>query len=477
MDTVIATPVTYRQAGLALASRGVVRWQEFQGLSPAAVDSLAVDPLTKNTIARCIVVATLRYKASAEYKAETAILQVQQEARDGVPEGSGNASAAVQSLPMQVSATAWQEHDESSTQTGISPFQHTQRPVGSLSELGMALQQNPEAAGRATEERRDMLARTSVQRSAPMVRSALRLWHFFAILMFGYDENATLPPKEPRHVSCWLTMFRNPGTAQHYVSHLRWACRFYGFSMHWDTEMVKQTLTGLRKCHLRGFHGANVCKFKLRNHLVTALYRFFMTAGHGDMACAILFNFEFCLRTRSEGLAVFKGCDAFVFLIPEHLPNGAWVNSAGNICFRMRRRKHRPAGSLLTRGCVCTSTELPCFACEFKKRYERAETGQPLWNWKPSEFIARVRAALKELDCEQAARDITFKSWRAGRATELARTGHRLGEILKAGEWAGAASAFRYCDTDEIDPNHDEGKLLVQALENSEKEAAEGEEA
>ena len=29
-----------------------------------------------------------------------------------------------------------------------------------------------------------------------MVRLALKLWHFFAILMFGYDENATLPPKD-----------------------------------------------------------------------------------------------------------------------------------------------------------------------------------------------------------------------------------------------------------------------------------------
>ena len=66
-----------------------------------------------------------------------------------------------------------------------------------------------------------------------------------------------------------------------------------------------------------------------------------MAAGHGDMACAILFNFEFCLRAKSEGMAVFKGSNAFVFLLPEHLPKGAWVNSAGNVSFRMRRRKHR----------------------------------------------------------------------------------------------------------------------------------------
>ena len=108
--------------------------------------------------------------------------------------------------------------------------------------------------------------------------------------------------------------------------------------------------------------------------------------------------------------------------------------------------------------------------CDFKERCRGVPVGQPLWNFKPSEFLARVRAALQTLDCEQAARDITFKSWRAGRATELARTGHALGAILKAGEWAGAAAAFRYADTDEIDPNYDEGKLLDQALENSDEE-------
>ena len=51
-----------------------------------------------------------------------------------------------------------------------------------------------------------------------------------------------------------------------------------------------------------------------------------------------------------------------------------------------------------------------------------------------------------------------------------------MGEILKAGEWAGAASAFRYMDTDEIDPNYDEGKMLEVALENSEDDAPGGEE-
>jgi len=45
-----------------------------------------------------------------------------------------------------------------------------------------------------------------------------------------------------------------------------------------------------------------------------------------------------------------------------------------------------------------------------------------MWNFRPADFIARVRAALRELDWESAARNVTFKSWRAGRATEPDRS-------------------------------------------------------
>ena len=83
--------------------------------------------------------------------------------------------------------------------------------------------------------------------------------------------------------------------------------------------------------------------------------------------------------------------------------------------------------------------------------------------------MGTIRGALKDLDYDMAARDITFKSWREGRATELARTGHSFGEIMKAEEWQGASSCFRFADVDEIDPNLDEAKLLDQRLEQSEK--------
>ena len=60
-----------------------------------------------------------------------------------------------------------------------------------------------------------------------------------------------------------------------------------------------------------------------------------------------------------------------------------------------------------------------------------------------------MKQYLTKLGIADGARHLTFKSWRAGRATEMAREGINLGEILRAGGWR--SSAFlRYLDEDQI---------------------------
>ena len=69
--------------------------------------------------------ATLRYKTTAEHKAETAILQAQIEAKERVPLGSGNACETGQNLPAQVSEEAWRLHNELCDSAGVKPFQES----------------------------------------------------------------------------------------------------------------------------------------------------------------------------------------------------------------------------------------------------------------------------------------------------------------------------------------------------------------
>ena len=61
-----------------------------------------------------------------------------------------------------------------------------------------------------------------------------------------------------------------------------------------------------------------------------------------------------------------------------------------------------------------------------------------------------------------------FKSFRAGKATEMAATGFGLAEILQAGEWRSSAY-LRYLD----ESIADEGEMLRQAVDGSDS----GEEA
>ena len=63
-------------------------------------------------------------------------------------------------------------------------------------------------------------------------------------------------------------------------------------------------------------------------------------------------------------------------------------------------------------------------------------------------------------------RSLSWKSWRVGKATQLAKDGRNIGQILLAGEWK-SASYDQYVDTDLIDPS----ALLQVALDQSDDEA------
>ena len=129
-------------------------------------------------------------------------------------------------------------------------------------------------------------------------------------------------------------------------------------------------------------------QIQVRNNMVKTLYSFFVAARRIAMALAIVFNYKFCLRTKSEGLQVFKGEDSYILALPENLPHGLWINGVGNAAFRMRRRKHRLKGSLLLRTCICQGGEIPCFQCAFKTHCAGVKVGEPVWQFFPERILA-----------------------------------------------------------------------------------------
>ena len=71
--------------------------------------------------------------------------------------------------------------------------------------------------------------------------------------------------------------------------------------------------------------------------------------------------------------------------------------------------------------------------------------------------LACLRAATPEL--------YTLKMFRAGHATELAKNGKSVGDILRAGEWRSAAF-LSYVDEDLVDAS----QILDHVLEDSDME-------
>ena len=79
--------------------------------------------------------------------------------------------------------------------------------------------------------------------------------------------------------------------------------------------------------------------------------------------------------------------------------------------------------------------------------------------------MRRYLAMLGVLEAQQ----FTWKSIRAGRATQMAAQGFTLGAILTAGEWRSAA-VFKYLHESDIDA----AEVLRQALDVSDDEAGDG---
>ena len=75
--------------------------------------------------------------------------------------------------------------------------------------------------------------------------------------------------------------------------------------------------------------------------------------------------------------------------------------------------------------------------------------GAKLFPWRPYEAIAAFRRQLALLSV-RSADQFGFKAFRAGRATELAKEGCSLTQVLLAGEWRSAAY-LRYLSEDAFD--------------------------
>ena len=90
-----------------------------------------------------------------------------------------------------------------------------------------------------------------------------------------------------------------------------------------------------------------------------------------------------------------------------------------------------------------------CPVHRMRKLLRTKRVGGCLWSFSQSKMLAGLRRLLNLLAVPSAS-EYTLKTFRAGRATQMAASGSSLGDILIAGEWRSSALA-RYVDDDHVD--------------------------
>ena len=151
---------------------------------------------------------------------------------------------------------------------------------------------------------------------------------------------------------------------------------------------------------------------------------------------------------------------------------GMHMNTKGELVLVLRRRKHRPRGSVLVRKCRCREVggEKFCAVCQMKKVLEGRCPGDMLWDLKPSESIKKSKAQLLLFGREKCGA-LSPTSFRAGRATMMIRQGIPLGQVVFAGYWR-SLSVLRYLVEEEMDPY----RVMNMHMQASDSEGSDGEE-
>ena len=200
------------------------------------------------------------------------------------------------------------------------------------------------------------------------------------------------------------------------------------------------------------------------------MVKHFDNIGRPDVAVLCLACWHCLFRVQSEALPLEVGQPADATSLPPGRHSGAWV-FGDEVFIRLRRRKHRPRGSLLRRKCTCTKTAQQfCVVCRMRVFTSGFPAGMRIWDIKANAFLKLIRSCLSLLGLAKAER-VTLKTFRSSRAFDLVKRGKPLQAILAAGEWVGSAM-LNYVKLQQIN----EGVFLAQTLDASDAEGS-GDEA
>ena len=298
----------------------------------------------------------------------------------------------------------------------------------------------------------DILRSSSQKRSLPSVVAGIRCWGAFANEVLRYASDDDIPPKSSQDAQRWLTIFRNARTAANYLGYLRWACKAFSVSRAWDDDALQVIVRGLRVRSFDLIGEAMPVRWRLTSGVVRQVVEIADALGGfpvGFAECTAL-SWDFLLRVRSEAIGLERGHAGEILSIPPSRHSCVYVDSAGVLIVGLRRRKHRPRGSVLKRSCCCKARgAMLCGPHRVGPYLETVAQGAKLWQFTTAEFLRHLRRALGLLGIVHSGQ-YTLKAFRAGHAAEIASSGASWADVLAAGEWRSLA-ALAYVDADAVD--------------------------
>ena len=314
----------------------------------------------------------------------------------------------------------------------------------------------------------------SCRRSLPSLRSGIRCYMSFVAhcAIAGKERKPQYFPPSLETLLAWSSLFRCPGTWSNYIGYVKTACMLCKASTAvLDDPAMRRAKSSIAK--RRNFIPRT--PLWIRRQLVEEVFT--STVGvEGLEAYAHLYLMTYCflLRLPSEALPVCAGpCDGPATLHRE----------GDKIVLTLARRKNRPQGSRLVRGCWCKQSKATCPLHVLGPFLDKHASGQPLFKGITAACALGVlRDILKTLQVPDFEKYRTH-DLRRGHAKDLQLSGTSgsclsvgcvwlsvvkgapLWVILAAGEWTSPAF-LRYLDIHRLETD-----LVIQAhIENSDEE-------
>ena len=250
----------------------------------------------------------------------------------------------------------------------------------------------------------------------------------------------------------FIALFSSAGTAKNYVGFVAWACKYHGLSLAWRTDEVNLALQGLKKaeqaCVQQILKEVKLMTPEVMLQLLQLCDTLPGFQSDGDL---FLLAWQFLLRVQSEAVPMQIGELAEQDLLPGGRHSALWVDSRFVCHLRLKRRKHMPAGSTMARPCICTGLQpnALCLSHRLKERLSSMQAGAHLFHLTASQFLRRFRNLLSLLHVP-GSNAFSFKAFRAGKATALAKSGCPVHVIMQMGQWKSAAM-LNYVSPDALD--------------------------